>query len=1323
VIRTIALFVVVSFFSTLSAFAQYWPKPAATPGVDVKCVGCVGNKNNLMTPGYPATISTFTGRFLDSQATQDYQQPFRTARAFHVYPAPSRNRIYMIIGSAVFAYDINTFFTRLAQHEDLMDANSVPVSGPYAGNKHPFPVDKFLRYDEFFYAENEPSGWTTPQVDGQERLFQLDYDDQGYVYLAYRDYGWGIVKDDGTNTGALMANVYQDTTNYPDTVLPQRVIALRSTDGSHYYAVIGTGGGAPMNVFDVTNRSTPSRLVSIQRSVYLYAKAANNSRLAVTTSDGKLQIYTAEGFATGSAPIFTDTGAGPMHGVTSDGTNFYVTSDSGGLILSVYAPSGSTYAKVADYRTASYGSLLSTTSLTYSDGYLVWAGYLNGSAAIRVFKLVNGQPTEVDFSIDPANATQFEPKRSYFKYYYSTALDSTHTFPGFSAFWDSAVVKRNNKTYLIVMAYSLGDVYELPSTDSVTVTNLGPSGTANPGRPADAGAGTFYGDPIAFKATTGAASPMNITWDFGNPEAAAGADANTATGLTGDTVKHRFSGLTSAASLPISRTVKATNVTDSSINSSVSVTLQKPAVRFGVGNYKFLFVQPNASSPAPIVAGDRFFDGSDGLVESHYNTWSIDGGAAVKTVPPGAVDVGACGQHTLTFDAHYGPYVFSPSIASLGSDMDIGLGGGFTYGVRPYAAAIDIPTSDTANVTFHSLSRVSGDSTAITGAQAAILTYRWELLNASNAVIGTPVTGTAPNAVVPDFVVAKSSFAGLRNVRAHLVLSGAAVNGCANFTSAEAFTNPLSAPDFTITGGCTSGGPPCSFTATPAAGIDPAADGWTYSWSVSGGSYAASVTTGSTFAPVFQQATTYTVSVTVTNAIASTAKSISQVVTTAGSTCPQMTSGNVFIAYHNGSNTCSQSVGTCGVGETLVFSAAQFNYDNLNFACASHTFTWDFGDGQTGSGQFVNHAYAAPNTYLAKLTISNPGQTITVTQNVSVGGVQQPPPPPPGPPVTPPPPAGCGTMTGGINVFPHYAGPVSGCSEISGNCNTGEAVAFAAQAFGYDFSCATHNFTWNFGDTQVASGQSVTHAYSTAGTYTVSLTITNSTQSVTATTTVKVGGSPTPPTPTPPTPTPPTGNCQPVVSGVTFFVDYVGPQSGCTQYQGDCSSSETIPFTLKAFNYDFGCAQHTFQWDFNDNSTPGTGQSVSHRYVGAGAYNLKVTVTVNGQSYLVGQTVKVTGGGPIQPTPGSTYAFDFTSSPLLGVPNAYTFSAFPTGSASSANVTYTWDFGDGHSDTTTSPTTIHVYADAKVYTVTLSVSGYPGNTTHPVVSRRRPSHH
>lgn len=1386
VTRSIAVCLVVGWLSTISAVAQYWPLPAKTPGVDVKCVGCLGAASGLLTPGYPSAFTSFTGRYLDSQATNDFQQPFRTARAFMVLPAPSRNRIYMIIGSAVAAYNMDTFFTRIAANEPLMSANSVPTSGPYSSSRHPEPVDKFLNWDQFFYAENEPNGWSLFITDGQDRLFDIDYDDQGYVYMAYSTYGWGIAKDSGGTGGGLMESQFQDTATSPDSVTPVQVASIKTADG-RYWAVVGgaSANNNIVNIFDVTDRKNPIRGPSVRTTMVAHARNSTADRIAILTIDNKLQIYSSDGLVAGRQPLaeFPSVGGANMRGVASDGTNFFATSDVGsGMVISVFSPTGNTYRRVGDYPTAKTGL---TQDLRYGEGYLTWSGFTSGLSNLRLFKLQNLVPSEIDVS-------------NYFQKYYTGTAGSGYTHPNFEFFWHAgAVVKKNGKTYLFATAYGLGDVYELPSTDSVTVANLGVSGTANTKLPADAGTGPFPGDPIAFQATTLAAGGMNIVWDYG--------DGTTAPGTTGTQVKHQYAGAVLGGANSRSVVVKATNATDSSINSSTSVNLQKPSVRFGVGNYKYLFVQPNASSPAPIVVGDKFFDASDGTVESHFNTWAIDTAAPVTTVPPGQVDVGACGQHTLVFDAHYGPY--NPStITSSGTDFPIGIHS-LTYAARPFAAAIDV-TSDTLSVTFTSLSRISSDASALSPSQAAALTYKWELLDGSNQPVtaaGSP-TGTAAGGVVPPFLVSKSLFTG-GNFRAHLILTSPSGvgTGCTAFAAAEAFTNPLNAPDPVITGGCTgaNNGPPCSFTVGSTSGQDTSA--WTYAWTVSpnDGTVTPSTGNGKTFQPSFTKAGTYTVSVTVANSINSRSASTSPF-SVPGSICQTIQPGiSIFISYLGGTSGCSQNVGSCSPGETVNFNAVSFT--GYDFSCANHTFSWNFGDNTTAAVKNPTHVYSSPGTYTVSLTVNNGSQSVQMSQTVIVAGAPPPPPPPPPPPsptgcatmsetnvfvsyagsssgctqaggtcaagetitltvsgfgydfscanhtfswdfgasgktvthafsattavavtisngsqvfqaranipvgsgTQPPPTGSCATMNA-TNVFISYSGPSSGCTQAGGNCTAGEQVTLTVSGFGYDFACANHTFTWSFG----GSGRTVTHAFTS--TTPVSVTINNGPQTFTASATVPISGS------TPPPPPPPPGGCGTLVPGTSVFVSYAGPQSGCTAYNNsDCTTTETIPFTASPFNYDFNCATHTFDWDFGDGTPHGGGRSTTHQYVSAGAFPLKLIISVSGQNYVVTQTVKVAGQSPV-----TSYQFDFTTQAIPGLPNTYKFTAFATVAGASAAV-YNWDFGDGATASGPSASQIHQYPDDKNYQVTLSVAGYQGNVQHKVQDkvRHRPSVH
>lgn len=102
-------------------------------------------------------------------------------------------------------------------------------------------------------------------------------------------------------------------------------------------------------------------------------------------------------------------------------------------------------------------------------------------------------------------------------------------------------------------------------------------------------------------------------------------------------------------------------------------------------------------------------------------------------------------------------------------------------------------------------------------------------------------------------------------------------------------------------------------------------------------------------------------------------------------------------------------------------------------------------------------------------------------------------------------PSSCSTMTS-QNVFIAYSGAQSACNLFVGPCQASEQIQFAASAFGYNFSCATHTFVWNFGDGATATGQTALHVYTVPGVYTVTLTVSNGMQTFTTTTVVTVAG-------------------------------------------------------------------------------------------------------------------------------------------------------------------------------------------------------------------------
>ena len=124
----------------------------------------------------------------------------------------------------------------------------------------------------------------------------------------------------------------------------------------------------------------------------------------------------------------------------------------------------------------------------------------------------------------------------------------------------------------------------------------------------------------------------------------------------------------------------------------------------------------------------------------------------------------------------------------------------------------------------------------------------------------------------------------------------------------------------------------------------------------------------------------------------------------------------------------------------------------------THTFTWDFGDSSpVSTGQSVSHAYADDGGYTVTLTVTDDdGGSDASTTTATIANVA--------------PTAGAG-------------GPYSG--------EVGDSITFTGSAADPG-SADTHDFTWDFGDgSPTASGQSVAHAYGTAGSFTATLTVTD----------------------------------------------------------------------------------------------------------------------------------------------------------------------------------------------------------------------------------------
>ena len=208
------------------------------------------------------------------------------------------------------------------------------------------------------------------------------------------------------------------------------------------------------------------------------------------------------------------------------------------------------------------------------------------------------------------------------------------------------------------------------------------------------------------------------------------------------------------------------------------------------------------------------------------------------------------------------------------------------------------------------------------------------------------------------------------------------------------------------------------------------------------------------------------------------------------------------------------------------------------------SYAWDFGDGSTGDGKTASHTYSKAGTYTVALTVTDDkGATARTTSQVTV------------------------TEPVVVNEPP----VASYTSEVSGL----EADLDASASADPDGSIAS--YAWDFGDGSTGDGKTASHTYSKAGTYTVTLTVTDdkgatgqSTQDVTVS-------------------DPVAANAAPTASFSSSPTDLTVAVDGSASADPDGSIA-------------------SYAWDFGDGST-GDGKTASHTYSKAGTYTVTLTVT------------------------------------------------------------------------------------------------------------------
>lgn len=435
-------------------------------------------------------------------------------------------------------------------------------------------------------------------------------------------------------------------------------------------------------------------------------------------------------------------------------------------------------------------------------------------------------------------------------------------------------------------------------------------------------------------------------------------------------------------------------------------------------------------------------------------------------------------------------------------------------GNQPPLADANGPYSGTVNVP------VSFDGTASSDADGTIVAYSW---NFGDGNVGSGVTPTHTYLTDGSFTVSLT------------VTDDVGDTGTATSTATIGLGNlpPVADPNGPYTGTV---GIAVAFDGS--ASNDPDGTIISYSWDFGDGN------TGTGVSPthIYASANIYNVTLSVMD--------------DAGATDSVGTTANIVAAPVNQSPVADPNGPYSGeVGITVTFDGSGSSDPDGTIAA----YSWDFGDGTTGTGANPSHAYTADGNYTVSLTVTDDeGASDSATTTASIGAVNQ-------PPVADP------------------NGPYSGTA--------GVAVMFDGTASN-DPDGTIAAYSWNFGDGNTGTGPTPAHTYAADGTYTVTLMVTDDTGDTgSATTTATIG----------------LGNQPPVAATNGPYHKKVGK---AVKFNGSDSSDPDGTII-------------SYDWDFGDGAT-GTGKKTRHVYEAAGTYNVTLIVTDNaGATDSIGTTAVI----------------------------------------------------------------------------------------------------
>ena len=229
---------------------------------------------------------------------------------------------------------------------------------------------------------------------------------------------------------------------------------------------------------------------------------------------------------------------------------------------------------------------------------------------------------------------------------------------------------------------------------------------------------------------------------------------------------------------------------------------------------------------------------------------------------------------------------------------------------------------------------------------------------------------------------------------------------------------------------------------------------------------------------------------------------------------------------------------------------------------------------------------------------------------------------------------------------------------------TGDTVSFD----GTQSTSLSGNITgyeWDFGDGSTASGPQPSHTYTSPGTYSVDLTVTND-----------------------------LGNTTETEEMVT--VTNAPPDAGFVASSLNVETGESVELDGSPTT-DVEDSIGTFSWDLDgDGSTETTGQTVTHTYANPGTYNVEMKVTDSGGN-TDSATKTLTVEEPNTP-PNPSISVE-TTTPSTN--ESVTFDASGSADSDGTIQSFSWEFGDG---TQTSGAAVsHTYERPGTYDVKLLV--------------------